>query len=509
MNTKPIWQRLRMPRFDKLKAAQTYDVAVVGGGITGLSAAYLLKQAGKRVAVLERDRIGGVDTGHTSAHLTYVTDLRLRPLAKTFGKQGARLAWQGGAAAINTIAQIAAREEIDCDFRRLPAYLHAPLDGESDADEFQREARLAAELNFPAEFQPGVPFFGKPGIRFPDQARFHPLAYLAGLAKAIEGDGCRIFERTDVAEISDDLTVTTADGRRVACAYVIIATHVPLIGKSSLASATLLQSKLASYSAYVIGARAPRGAVPEALYWDTSDPYYYLRVDRQERYDYLIFGGEDRKTGQAADGKAPFKELERRLRRLVPSAKITDRWSGQVVETNDGLPFIGEAAEGQFAATGFAGNGLTFGTLAAMMACDAVLGRENPWQSLFRPQRKKIRGGAWEYLKENLDFPYYLVRDRLSQPDGTSTRSVRPGEAKILRLDGRRAACSRDRKGKLAKVSAVCTHMGCLVRWNRAERTWDCPCHGSRFQADGKVIAGPAETPLESVSSRKRSRAVR
>jgi glycine/D-amino acid oxidase-like deaminating enzyme/nitrite reductase/ring-hydroxylating ferredoxin subunit len=492
-----------MPQFPKLKTSQRFDVVVTGGGITGLTAAYLLKRAGKRVAVLERNRIGAVDTGNTSAHLTYVTDLRLGPLVKAFGKRAAQLVWQGGVAAINTIEQIASRENIDCDFRRLPGFLHAPLEGSDDPRELQRESRLAVELGFPAEFDSAVPLFDRPGIRFPDQARFHPLAYLAGLAEAIEGDGSAIFERSEVDRVTDERTVITVDQRRVESDYVVIATHIPLVGKAGVASAALLQSKLASYTSYVIGARAKRGTVPEALFWDTSDPYDYLRVDRQEKYEYLIFGGEDHKTGQIANSNRPFERLEYRLRQLAPGAKITDRWSGQVIETNDGLPFIGEMTDGQFEATGFAGNGMTFGTLAAMMACDAVNGRDNPWQELFKIQRKKIRGGAWDYLKENFDYPYYLVRDRLAATEGASTRSVRPGEGKILRLDGQRVACARDEQGKLTKVSAVCPHMGCLVRWNQSERNWDCPCHGSRFQATGEVIAGPAESPLERVTRSK------
>ncbi len=195
-----------------------------------------------------------------------------------------------------------------------------------------------------------------------------------------------------------------------------------------------------------------------------------------------------------------FSDLRARRYTLVPEVKTIDHeWSGQVIETNDGLPYVGETAERQFAAKGFSGNGMTFGTLGAMMACDAVLRRDNPWQDLFSVNRKKLRGGTWDYLKENFDFPYYLVADRFTPAEGNSPRSVARGEGKILQIDGQRIACFRDDNGKLSQMSAVCTHLGCQVRWNNAERTWDCPCHGSRFQATGEVLAGPAESPLEPV----------
>lgn len=312
-----------------------------------------------------------------------------------------------------------------------------------------------------------------------------------------------IHEHTEVREIEGDGIVVAARNRRVQGDYLVIATHVPLAGVSGLIGATLLQTRLYPYTSYAVGAKVASGVVPEALYWDTSEPYYYLRINRHPTYDYLIFGGEDHKSGQATDTEGRYARLAARLTELVPRAKITDRWSGQVIETNDGLPYIGETAERQFAATGFAGNGMTFGTLAAMMITDAVLERNNPWQNIFSVSRKKLRGGTWDYLKENFDYPYYLVKDRLAPVDGTSTRDIKRDEGKILKLDGQRVACYRDPQGKLSQVSAVCTHMGCLVHWNGAEKTWDCPCHGSRFLPNGQVIGGPAETPLEPVAAKQ------
>jgi Rieske Fe-S protein len=238
--------------------------------------------------------------------------------------------------------------------------------------------------------------------------------------------------------------------------------------------------------------------VPDALYWDTANPYHYLRIEPQADTDFVIFGGEDHKTGQAEKTGACYERLERALDKLLPGIDITHRWSGQVIETPDGLPYIGETGPHQFAATGFSGNGMTFGTLSGMMAADRILGRRNPWSGLFNPARKTI-AGAWDYLKDNKDYPSYMLRGRLVGPDAKSLRAVKRGEGRILAYNGEQVAAFRDDDGSVTMVSGVCTHMGCLVDWNDAERTWDCPCHGSRFRPDGSVIGGPAESPLPKV----------
>src|SRR5579872_3490516 len=393
MESKTPWQDVRMPKFATLEDDFKCDVLIIGGGITGLTAAYLLTKAGQRVCVVDRQRIGQGDTGCTTAHLTCVTDARLSELVNVFGRDGARLAWGGGAAAVNTIEEIVRAEEIKCEFRRVPGFLHASLDSERDeSSDLQRDCRLAEEFEFPAVFLPSVPHIGKPGIRFANQAKFHPMRYVAGLARAVADEGGLIFEESTAGEFSEGPRAVKINGHRVECGKIVMATHVPLAGESGTIGATLLQTKLASYSTYAIGAKIPRDAVPEASFWDTSDPYYYLRIDHGEHSDYAIFGGQDHKTGQAGNVESRFAELESHLHRLIPKAKSDRRWSGQVVETHDGLPYIGESAQGQFVATGFAGNGMTFGTLGGMMACDWALDRKNPWRDLLSVNRKKLHG---------------------------------------------------------------------------------------------------------------------
>jgi glycine/D-amino acid oxidase-like deaminating enzyme/nitrite reductase/ring-hydroxylating ferredoxin subunit len=504
MNTTSYWiDSAPLPRFPRLEQDVEVDVAVIGGGITGITSAYLLKQAGRTVALLERERLARIDTGHTTAHLTAVTDLARQDAVKQFGRDAARAIWDASSAAIDRIVHNIRAEDITCDFRWVPGYLHAPFEDGHDDDRkwLEKEAETARELQLPAEFVEAVPGFGVPGIKFAHQALFHPRKYLSALAQKVVGHGSHIFEQTALSEVQEKPLAVKANGRTIRCRYIVIATHTPLMGAAGVLGATLFQTKLALYSSYVIGAKIPSGKLPEASFWDISEPYNYLRVEQKRGYDYAILGGEDHKTGQTDDTREHYRRLEQRLLRLIPDAQIDHRWSGQVVDTNDGLPFIGEMAEHQFGATGFAGNGMTFGTLGAMMATDTVLKRRNPWSDLFDPGRKKILGGTWSYLAENKDYPYYLVRDWLGGAEGKSLRALKNGQGKILHLSGKKVAAYRDDGGNVTLCSPVCTHLKCIVGWNEAEHTWDCPCHGSRFKPTGEVISGPAEEPLERLPS--------
>jgi glycine/D-amino acid oxidase-like deaminating enzyme/nitrite reductase/ring-hydroxylating ferredoxin subunit len=490
-----------LPSFPRLDEDLSVDVVVVGAGITGLTAAYLLVKAGRTVAVLERDRIVERDTAHTTAHLTMVTDAWLSELADRFGRDHAQAAWDAGLAAIAEIDSIVRAEDISCDFAWVSGYLHQPRgsSGKKDPQAFRDEAAFVADLGFDAEFVEDVPFVGGPGVQFDGQARFHPRKYLAAVARAVAAGGGQIFERSATESFSADPVSVTANGHRITCRDIVLATHTPLLGVSGMVSATLFQTKLALYSSYVVGGRVRKGQVPDALFWDTATPYHYLRIEPQTDGDFVIFGGEDHKTGQAENTVACYERLERALEKLIPGIDVTHHWSGQVIETPDGLPYIGETGPHQFAGTGYSGNGMTFGTLSGMMAADKILGRTNPWSDLFNPGRKKIVGGAWDYLKENKDYPYYMLRDRFAGAESKSLRAVKRGEGKVVEYKGEQVAASRNSDGSITRVSAICTHMGCLVDWNEAERTWDCPCHGSRFRPDGSVIGGPAESPLAKI----------
>ncbi|MEO6529026.1 MAG: FAD-dependent oxidoreductase, partial [Gemmatimonadaceae bacterium] len=289
------------------------------------------------------------------------------------------------------------------------------------------------------------------------------------------------------------------NGENVACGDVVIATHVPIVGSTGLVRATMFQTKLYPHSSYVVGGRIDEHIAP-GLYEDTASPYHYLRVHRDTDGAYAIFGGADHKTGTVTDTGERFAQVQADLLRLLPSARIDARWTGQVIETGDGLPFVGETAPHQYASTGYAGNGLTFGTLGALVMHDAIMKVDNPWSSLLDPNRKELSPRVLAtVVAQNLEYPFYFIADRLRRNRTSTVRSLKPGDAKVLTIGGKAVACHRTDAGELVKVSAVCTHMGCLVRWNLSDRTWDCPCHGSRFTPDGLVLGGPAEVALEKV----------
>src|SRR5687768_3691035 len=452
--TQSLWMTVPLPEFPALDRDLDVDVLIIGAGVTGITTAYLLCQEGVRVALIEREKIATGESGRTTAHLTHVADLRLHELVSQFGNEAARTYWLGHIAAINTIESIVEETGDAAEFVRVPGYFHSPVGrepGTKDLDMLHRNAELARQLGFEATFVDHIPYGDVPGVMFPNQAKFHPRRYFKGMLDVITQQRGLIFESTtyESVEENDEATIARANGHKIRCKYLVMATHNPLKGKKGVLTTTLLQTKLHLYTTYVIGARLPEGTVPEALYWDTHDPYEYLRIEEHADHQYAIFGGSDEKTGQESDNEQVFSSLERRLHEVLPAASVDRRWLGQVIETDDGLPFIGDNAPGEFIATGFAGNGYTLGTLSALMARDRYLGRSNPWFSLFAVGRSPFHGGTWRYVQENVDYPYYFLRDRLRRPDADSPDSVAPEQGKIINHEGRKAAAYRDSAGTL------------------------------------------------------------
>jgi glycine/D-amino acid oxidase-like deaminating enzyme/nitrite reductase/ring-hydroxylating ferredoxin subunit len=495
----PFWiDSAPIQKFPRLQRNVNVDVVVVGAGVTGITTAYFLKTIGLTVALLERERVASIDTGHTTAHLSYVTDVELHKLARNFGKDHAQAAWDAGAAAIDEIEKIVEEEEIECEFTRVPAYVHVRVGGFSKktVSSLKKEADLAAKLGFDATYLKSAPYFELPAVRFANQAKFHPRKYLRSLVEKIPGNGSHVFEKSAATEFDAKKRRVKANGKWIGFDRIVMATNNPLVGLASIIGATLLQTKLSLYTSYALGAQVEPNTVPEALFWDTREPYDYLRIDRHRDFDYLIYGGEDHKTGQKKETKSAYARLWVRLKKIIPKARADHRWSGQIISTPDGLPYIGENAERQFIATGFCGNGITFGTVAAIMARDWVMGRKNPWADLFAVDRKKFKGATLNYLRENKDYPYYMIKGRIARPEADSVRELKRGAGMIIGSRRKKVAAFRDCNGNLFKLSPVCPHLGCYVRWNSAESTWDCPCHGSRFKPTGEVIAGPAEDGL-------------
>ncbi|HEY0004644.1 MAG TPA: FAD-dependent oxidoreductase [Pyrinomonadaceae bacterium] len=499
------------PLLSPIKEDMRANVCVVGAGIAGLTTAYLLAREGKRVVVLDDGPIGGGMTGRTTAHLSNAIDDRYVEIERLFTERGARLAAESHTAAIERIESIVKEEKIDCDFERLDGYLFAPPRGskkllEDELKAAHRAGLVEVEL---VERAPLADFDTGAALRFPNQGQFHPLKYLNGLARAIERDGGHIFTGTHATSIEGGFTarIETSVGPVVTADAVVVATNTPV---NDLVA---IHTKQAPYLTYVIGARLPRGSVTRALYWDTLDPYHYVRLQslpaeeargskrrgKAKEYDLLIVGGEDHKTGQADDANRRFSTLERWARRRFPEMEeIEFRWSGQVMETIDGLAFIGRNpmdAANVLIATGDSGMGMTHGTIAGLLLTDLILERENPWTSLYSPSRL-ILGAAGEFAKENLNVLSQYT-DWFKTGEVDSADEIKRGEGAVLRSGLTKIAAYRDEDGTLHENSAICRHLGCIVHWNSKEKTWDCPCHGSRYDPRGHVLQGPANTDLE------------
>jgi glycine/D-amino acid oxidase-like deaminating enzyme/nitrite reductase/ring-hydroxylating ferredoxin subunit len=487
------------PNLEPLAGDLETDVCVVGAGLAGLTTAYLLARAGKRVVVLERGSIAGGNTARTTAHLSNVIDDRYQEVLRVHGEEGARLAYQSHTAAIDTIEAIAAGEDIDCDFERVDGYLFlAPGHAQAHLDEELAAARTAGFVD--AEKVAYAPLGGLdtgPCLRFPRQAQFHPLKYVRGLCRAIARHGGKIFAHTAAATITggDAPRVEVAGGKVVRAAAVVVATNSPINDR------VITHTKQAPYTTYAIGLRVPAGAVPRGLYWDTLDPYHYIRLQPLADGDEeLIVGGEDHKTGQADDGERRFVALEAWTRECFPAAReVLHRWSGMVLETIDGLAFIGKnpGEDHVYIATGDSGMGMTHGTIAGLLIADLVLGRAHPWAALYDPARKPVKA-AREFLRENLNVAAQYA-EWLTPGEVRSAAELPAGSGALVRQGLRKVAVYRDPGGGLHACSAMCPHAHGPVRWNPVESTWDCTCHGSRFDQLGRVINGPANVDLDPV----------
>lgn len=501
--TKSVWMQTPLPTFSPLQEDLRVEVCIVGAGIAGLTTAYLCAREGRSVAVLEDGEVAGGESSRTTAHLASAQDDRFFELERLHGPEGARLTAQSHAAAIDRIEAIVAAESIDCEFERLDGYLFlAP--GHSDTIinwEFFAARRAGLKDVY---LMPRLPFsFFDPGpcLRFGRQGQFHPLKYLAGVVRGIGKAGGRIFANTHAAAVEGGLPgrVVTDSGRIVTADAIVVATNSPINDRF------VIHTKQAPYRTYVIALRVPRGAVPRGLYWDTLDPYHYIRLTREpeSEEELLVVGGEDHKTGQPDDTEDRFDRLEAWVRPRFPmAAAVAFRWSGQVMEPVDGLAFIGRNPLDKpnvFIATGDSGQGMTHGTIAGMLLTDLIGGRDNPWATLYDPGRKTLRA-AGEFAGQNLNVAQQYG-DLLTPGEVESEEAIGAGSGAVMRHGLKKVAVYRDETGLTHRFAAECPHLGCVICWNSTEHTWDCPCHGSRFDPFGHVVNGPANrdlTPAES-----------
>ena len=479
--------------YPSLSGDVAVDVAVLGGGISGIATAYLLKQSGMTAAVLDAGRLVESVTGNTTAKVTSQHGLIYSQLISDFGEEKARLYGEAQEAAKERIASLVEQLGIECDFRRTSAYTYT-LD-EAETGQLEREADAARGLGLPASYteETELPFRVRAAVRFDNQAQFHPRKYLLALAERIPGGGSHVFERTRAFDIEDgDPCAVKTGGGTVRARSVVVATHFPYYDPNIYFAA------MYPTRSYVLGCRL-NGPVPRGMYVSTGTPHNSVRNNPYDGGEIVMLGGEHHKTGQGGDTRERYQRLEEWARANFDIKSIEFRWSTQDNNTVDGVPYVGKLSSGSehvYVATGFRGWGMTNSHVAAVLLNDMIAGRENPWAGVFDPSRFKPVTSARDFVRENMNVAKEFMADRVSTPKLESFDGIPLGHGEVVEWRGERLAVYKDDRGAVTACSAACTHMGCIVRWNSAEKSWDCPCHGSRFDHEGKVIQGPANESL-------------
>lgn len=502
-------ETVELPSFQPLDQHLQTEVCVVGAGIGGLTTAYMLLQEGHKVVVIDDGPVAGGETGRTTAHLSYALDEGFHVLEKIFGVEGAIKAAQSHRAAIDRIERIVREEQIDCDFSRLDGYLFTLPGHDMTKLDQELEAAHRAGLTdvVKVEATPVATLNHGYALKFPAQGQFHVFKYLKGLLEAITRMGGEIYTGTRAEKIEGGSAarVVTQPGFSIRASHVVVATNSPVNDRVTM------HTKQAPYRTYAIGTRIPQGSVPKALYWDTADPYHYIRIQEvntgspaESAYDLLIVGGEDHKTGQEPNPQERFNCLKDWTQRFFPMiGEIAYEWSGQVLEPVDSLAFLGRnpGDDNVYIITGDSGHGMTHTMIGAMIITDLIAGRENQWEELYKPSRISLSiTSAKEFIKENLNVAAQYT-DLLTAKDVRAKEEIPNGSGAIMSHGLKKVAVYRDMRGDVHECSAVCPHLGCVVSWNDAEKSWDCPCHGSRFDSEGRVINGPAVSDLEKLVS--------
>jgi glycine/D-amino acid oxidase-like deaminating enzyme/nitrite reductase/ring-hydroxylating ferredoxin subunit len=482
------------PSYPTLDKDTSADVVVIGGGIVGITTALLLAEAGADVVLLEANQLARGVSGHTTAKVSSQHGLKYHSLQSDFGLDGARAYAQANEAALAWVAERVDRHGIDCDFRRLPAYAY--VTSQSKRSQVEDEVAAAQAAGLPASLVDStpLPYPVAAAVRFDDQAEFHVRKYLLALAARLADQGGRIHERSHAVEVDvDEDCVVKTPGGRVTAGKAVVATHYPFLDRS------LAFARVQAQRSYALVCRIS-GSPPPGMYISGDSPTRSVRAVPLDGEELLLVGGEGHKTGTGGDTSDRYRRLEQFAREHWDVQSVEYRWSSQDNTTIDGVPYIGRLTPREdrvLMATGLAKWGMTGGTAAASILADLVRGHDNPWAQLFDPARIKPKAGAAKLLKENAEVGLHFVGDPLTQRGSRPIDDLRPGEGGIVSHGGEKVAGYRDEDGELVAVSTRCTHLGCQVNWNDAERSWDCPCHGSRFAPTGEVLHGPAVHQLE------------
>lgn len=488
--------------YPELKEDIKADVAVVGGGMAGITTAYLLKKEGLKVALVEASRILKGTTGHTTAKITSQHGLIYNKLKNSMGEEMARQYSQANENAIKVIKDIIKSNNIECDFEPQSSYIYTKDD--NYIQKIQDETETASSLGIKASYieETPLPFSIKAAVRFDNQAQFHPRKYLLALAALIPGNGCGIYENTRAVDIdrTQGLAVVTENGSRVIADKIVIASHYPFYNMEGFYFARIYPER-----AYVLGIRI-NGKYPGGMYISAEEPGRSLRSQRYDNGELVFVTGEHHKTGQGPEMMEHYQNLMNFAVNTFSVESIPYRWSTQDCMTLDDIPYTGNFASNTpnvYIATGFGKWGMTNSTASAVILKDLITKGESPWQDVYNPSRSTIGASAKNFIVENANVASQLISGKLA-PAGNN-EEINIDEAKVIAVDGKKTGAYRDPDGMVHMVDTTCTHLGCELRWNNGDRTWDCPCHGSRFTIDGAIVDGPALKKLNIIENPNQS----
>ncbi len=493
-----LWQ-YNMPAYPSPASTpptEVVDVLIVGGGITGITTALLLQQAGKKCVVAEAKTLCFGTTGGTTAHLNTVLDHPYSEIKSKFGENNALLMAKAAKQALSLIKENIHDYKIECEFEDQDGFMFAQDDKQIKEleDILKATQEAGVSMNYVDSIPVQIPF--KKAVKFEGQAKFHPARYVYALAGAFEKAGGIILQgcRVTKTEQNDVIEATTRYGI-IKARNIIWATHIP-------PGVNLLHFRCAPYRSYAMAIKLKGGEYPDGLVYDMYDPYHYYRTQQIDGEKFLIAGGEDHKTAHEKDTNSCFTRLESYLRKFFDIESIPFKWSSQYFEPADGLPYIGHLPgnpDNVYVATGFGGNGMTCGTISAVVLSDILLNGESEYRKLLDPNRLKPIAGFTNFVKEQADVVGKMIGGWVSSEKIEELSDLAKGEAKVVKYESHKLAIYKDETGRIHAVNPVCPHAKCIVEWNTAEQSWDCPCHGSRFSADGILLTAPASHDLEEI----------